>query len=178
MAMPGKRTSATGSFIPVIEQPVAFTHVNMRALNPHPRNKPDDHIRLVAETGGVIGINAVSRMISPKGREEGASLEQFVEQIEHVAELTGIDHVGLGLDRSEDLTEESMEHRRRTFLTRYPELQAGGDFPFWTYYARDVSMGTMPALVRCLLERGFGDEDAEKVLGGNWLRLLGRVWRD
>lgn len=159
------------------QQPVAFTHVNMRALNPHPRNKPDDQIRLVAERGGVIGINSVSRMISPRGREEGASLEQFVEQIEHVVDLVGIDHVGIGLDRSEDLTEELMEVRRRTFLARYPELQAGGDFAFETYYARDTSMGEMLPLVRCLLGRGYTDADVEKVLGGNWLRLLDEVWR-
>lgn len=163
--------------IELSEQPVAFTHVNMRALNPHPRNKPDDQIRLVAEKGGVIGINSVSRMISPRGRVEGASLEQFVEQIEHVVGLTGIDHVGIGLDRSEDLTEELMEIRRRTFLTRYPELQAGGDFPFETYYARETSMGEMLPLVRCLLARGWSDEDVEKALGGNWLRLLAEVWR-
>ena len=125
----------------------------------------------------MIGINSVSRMISPRGREEGASLDEFVAQIEHVVELTGVDHVGIGLDRSEDLTEELMEVRRRTFLARYPELQAGGDFPLETYYARETGMGEMLPLVRALLGRGWSDGDVEKVLGGNWLRLLGEVWR-
>jgi membrane dipeptidase len=157
--------------------PVSLTHVNLRSLNPHARNKPDDHIRLVAEQGGVIGINSVARMISPRGNAEGASLSQYIDQIDYVVGLAGVDHVGIGLDRVEDLTAEDMEQRRRTFLTQYPELRAGGDFPFENYYTRDLSMGTMANLTRGLLERGYAEDGVLKLLGGNFLGLLERVWK-
>jgi membrane dipeptidase len=162
--------------IELSEQPVSFTHVNPRELNPQKRNKPADQMKMVAERGGVIGINSIARMISPEGREKGTSISDYLDQIDHVAEIVGVDHVGIGLDRTEDLTAEDMEERRRTFLTRFPELRAGGDFPFENYYTRDLSMGNMLPVTEGLLERGWSDDDVKKVLGGNFMRLLDQVW--
>jgi membrane dipeptidase len=164
--------------IELSDHPVAFTHVNVREINPEKRNKPAEQMRLVAEKGGVIGINSVARMLSPTGRERGTTIDDYVDQIEHVAELVGADHVGIGLDRVEDLTSEDMEERRRTFLTQFPELRAGGDFPFEHYYTRDLSMGNMLPVTRELLARGFSEDEVLGILGGNFLRLLGCVWGD
>ena len=162
--------------IELSEQPVSFTHVNPRSITPHKRNKPDDQMKLVAEKGGVIGINSVARMISPEGNQKGASMNDYLDQIEYVVDLVGPDHVGIGLDRTEDLTAEDMDERRRTFLTQYPELRAGGDFPFEHYYTRGLAMSSMAPITRGLLERGYAEADVEGILGGNFLRLLGDVW--
>ena len=166
----------TEEAIALSEQPVAFTHVNVRELNPHKRNKPEAQMKAVAAGGGVIGINSIARMISPEGRQKGTTIDDYLDQIDHVVGLVGVDHVGIGLDRNEDPTAEDMDERRRTFLTRFPELRAGGDFPFETYYTRDLSMGSMLPLTTGLLERGYAEEDVLKILGGNFLRLLEQVW--
>jgi membrane dipeptidase len=162
--------------IELSEQPVSFTHVNPRELNPHKRNKPADQMKMVAERGGVIGVNSIARMISPEGREKGTTISDYLDQVEHIAGLVGPEHVGIGLDRVEDLTAADMEARRKGFLTQFPELRAGGDFPFENYYTRDLSMGNMLPVTEGLIARGFSEDDVLGILGGNFVRLLDQVW--
>ncbi len=167
---------ATMETIEASTRPVAFTHVNMHAFNPIPRNKTDEQIRAVAARGGVVGINAIARLITADGPAKGATLEQYLDQIDHVVELTGdADHVGIGLDINEGLTPESFAERRKGFLRQYPEI--GGDFPLEHYYVRELfSMASMPRITEGLLSRRYTDADVEKILGGNFLRLFGETW--
>src|SRR4029078_2678074 len=106
----------------------------------------------------------------------GTSISDYVGQIEHVAGIVGADHVGIGLDRTEDLTADDIEERRKGFLTKFPELRAGGDFPFENYYTRDLSMANMLPVTEGLLERGFSEEDVLGIMDGNFVRLLDQVW--
>jgi membrane dipeptidase len=159
------------------ETPVAFTHVNMHAHNPMPRNKTDEQIKALAERGGVVGINAIARLLSPHGEDRGATMDEFVDQIEHVIQLVGPDAVGVGLDVNEDMTEQDFLERRKGFLKDFPELSTGKEFPFEHYYVSDLSMGTLPRLTEKLVERGYSDDDIVKILGGNFLRLFDEVWK-
>jgi membrane dipeptidase len=167
---------ATMETIEASERPVSFTHVNMHAFNPIPRNKTDEQIKAVAAGGGVIGINAIARLITAEGPARGATMDDYLDQIDHVVELTGgTDHVGIGLDVNEGMTPESFAERRQGFLKQYPEI--GGDFPFEHYYVRELfSMASMPLITEGLLKRGYSDEDVEKVLGENFLRLFQETW--
>ena len=156
--------------------PVVISHTAAHALNPHPRNVTDDLIRALADRGGVVGIAAVARLVSREGTERGARMDELVDHVEHVSNLVGIDHVGLGLDVSEGMTPADFEVRRRTFLARFPEL-GGGDFSFEHYYVEGLaSMAQLPRVTEALLERGFSEVDVAKVLGGNLLRVFGEVW--
>jgi membrane dipeptidase len=168
---------ATMETIEASTRPVSFTHVNMHAFNPIPRNKTDEQIVAVADRGGVIGINAIARLITADGPAKGATLDQYLDQIDHVVQLTGgSDHVGIGLDVNEGLTPEKFAERRKGFLREYPEI--GGDFPLEHYYVRELfSMASMPRITEGLLERGYADADVEKILGGNFLRLFDETWR-
>ena len=69
------------------------THCNCRAVYDSPRNLPDDDIREIAASGGVIGITFVPDFLSGS-----ASLEDIAEHLEHVVELTDISNVGFGSD--------------------------------------------------------------------------------
>jgi membrane dipeptidase len=158
------------------EKPVVFSHANSKTINPVIRNKSDDQIRALAEAGGVMGITSISRLISAQGRERASELSEFIEQIEYVAELVGIDHVGVGLDIQEGMTEESFMERRKTFLTQFPELKFGGDFPFETYFVKGLATAAnFRSITLGLSERGYSDEDMQKVLGGNFMRVLDAV---
>ena len=114
----------------------------------------------MGERGGVIGINAV--LLS--SQKEKATLDHYVDHIAYVAELAGIDAVGIGFDFIE-------------FLFRHwtPEQQAA----IATIQAHPVPGLTNHSHARTLterlIERGFGDDEIEKVLYGNWLRVLKEV---
>jgi membrane dipeptidase len=89
----GDRTTLDA--IELSARPIAITHANCRALNDHPRLKTDEAIRKLAAKGGVMGITGVRMFV--RG-EEPTTIEHLVDHIDHVAKLTGIEHVGIGSD--------------------------------------------------------------------------------
>ena len=79
--------------------PFVATHSSCRALCGHARNLTDEQIRLVAASGGFVGINAFGPFIS----ETAPTLEEFVDHIAHAARVAGDDRVGIGADFIDDL---------------------------------------------------------------------------
>ena len=145
--------------------PVIFSHSNPRALHDHPRNIPDDLIRACAERGGVVGVNGIGIFL---GRND-ASVPTFVRHVEYVAELVGIEHVGLGLDYVFDQGE--MNAFFESSATMFPP--ALGYVPGMQMLPPEH----IPLLTDELLARGFSEADMSAVLGGNWMRIARQVWR-
>lgn len=130
----------------VSEAPVVASHANARALCDHPRNLTDAQLEGIAATGGLVGVSFVPNFIAEEG--QGASLERLADHIDHIVQVAGIDHVGLGSDWDGFSAEKA---------------QVEG--------LRDVT--DLPALTAELCRRGYTAEEVRKVLGENWLR----VWR-
>ncbi|MDB5510873.1 MAG: hypothetical protein JWR08_356 [Enterovirga sp.] len=148
-----------------------ITHANVRALNPHRRNAPDDVLAALAERGGVIGITAYAPFCEKiPGRRP--SLDDMIDHVAYVADRFGIEHVGIGSDFFEG---ESLIRFERFFRRRYPAIV--GDYTIETVYADGFGIvddfGGLPAALRA---RGFSEEEVGKVLGGNFLRVFEQVW--
>ncbi|MYF77682.1 MAG: hypothetical protein F4174_10245 [Acidobacteria bacterium] len=134
-------------------KPVLASHANAEALTPQPRTKDDDELRAIAATGGVIGITPIGWMLDRDG-DGKAGMEDMVAHIEYVADLVGIDHVGVATDAALD----------------------GWD-PDSRHYA-DAGLAAFDRWVRVTAElhaRGWSDEDLTKLLGGNFLRVFREV---
>jgi membrane dipeptidase len=79
--------------------PVVATHSNAHAVCPTARNLTDDQLRVIGETGGMVGLNFATAFLRPDGRmvPDGA-LDWMVRHLDHMIALAGEDHVGLGSD--------------------------------------------------------------------------------
>ncbi len=140
-------------------RPLIVSHSNARRYYDMERNISDEQIRMIGARGGVVGINAI--LVSPK--KEEATLDRYVDHIEHVASLIGIEGVGIGFDFCEFLWRQFPDDEREA-------LQAKLTTP---HFLPDLGNHSHARnLTRKLIERGFSDEQIGKILRGNWLRVL------
>jgi membrane dipeptidase len=144
----------------IAEAPVIFSHSSTRALVDHPRNVPDDVLRRLPENGGVVMVTFVPSFINARVKawselpaeqrsnteEPRATLADVADHIEHVRDVAGIDHVGIGSD---------------FYGATGDELVQG---------LEDVSR--FPDLLAELARRGWSDEDLAKLARGNVLRAF------
>ncbi len=176
-------------------QPCLFTHANVRAISDSSRNKTDEQIVAMAETGGVMGITGLPRMVN--NDLYAASLDGVLDHIDYVVNLVGIDHVGFGGDYTDsiarvELGEMLPGHGTATTLSmKKAPPTVGAGWAYWRVKRPDM-LGTieerdtvpyakglenhsqLPDLTRGLVARGYDDESVAKILGENWLRVLGQ----
>jgi membrane dipeptidase len=151
-----------GDIIELTSKPLIVSHTNARKFYDIERNISDEQIKIIGQRGGVVGVNAI--LVSPN--QEESTLDHYVDHMEHVIGLIGIDGVGLGFDFCEYLFQQLPESVRQ-------ELAAKLTTPYFIpdltnhSHARNVTLK--------LIERGFSDEQIEKILRRNWLRVLEEV---
>jgi membrane dipeptidase len=143
-------------------RPLIVSHSNARRYHDIERNLSDEQIRMVGQRRGVIGINAV--LVSP--REEEATVDRYVDHIEHVAGLIGIDCVGIGFDFFEFLYRQWPESAQQALAAKFTKPHFIPDLTNHSH-ARN--------LTRKLIERGFSDEQIAKILFENWMRIFAQL---
>jgi len=159
-------------------RPVIFTHASCRALLPgFMRCKTDEAIRALARGGGVMGIPFIRFMIK-QGPPVGVG--DVVDHFEHVRDLVGIEHVGIGSDldiegygsprvppgESLGPTSQANFERYNAFFTEdgYVHIE-GLNHPKRVF-----------DLTEEMVRRRWSDEHVRLALGGNFLRVLGELW--
>lgn len=150
----------------ISEKPVIFSHANPGRLANHPRNISDDQIRACARSGGVVGITGIGIFL---GEAEPDS-EHMFRHIDHVVQLVGPCHAGIGLD----YVYEGANDR-----------PLGFDPETWWPTALGYNMGELPmaapeALTRLpdiMLRHNYREDDVRAILGENFHRVAAQTWR-
>jgi membrane dipeptidase len=143
-------------------RPVIVSHTNARKYYDIERNISDEQIKAIGARGGVIGVNSI--LVSSKKQE--ATLGHYIDHIQHVIDLIGIDGVGIGFDFFEFFYRRWSDEERAAFHKKFPHVHFIPDL-LHHGHARNVTAK--------LIEHGFSDEQIEKILRGNWLRIFQQI---
>ncbi len=151
------------------KKPVCYSHCLPSGLKEHPRNKSDEELKFIADHGGFVGVTMFTPFLK-KGAD--ATIDDYVEAIAYIVDLVGEDQVGIGTD--------------------FTQGQDKAFFDYLTHdkgYARELTqfgkivnpegirtVGEFPNLTEALLRNGFSERLTQKIMGDNWLRILGEVW--
>ncbi|PYK29994.1 MAG: membrane dipeptidase [Verrucomicrobia bacterium] len=148
--------------VDLTKKPLIVSHTNARKFYDIERNVSDEQIKMIGQRGGVIGLNAI--LVSSTA--ENATIDRYIDHLEHVIGLAGIAAVGIGFDFCEYLFEQLPENVRKELAAK---LTAPHFIPDLTNHSHARNF------TRTLIERGFSDDQIEKILRGNWLRILGEL---
>jgi membrane dipeptidase len=145
----------------VCEGPFIFSHSNCDAVVPHYRNIKDDQIQACAQSGGLIGINGVNEFLG----DLHAASETMFRHLEHIVNVAGIDHAGIGLDYVRDVQAIwDWIQRDRDLWPQVGEAEQP--------YPAHAQPEQVMQLVGLMLDHGYTKDDVAKVLGGNFLRVM------
>lgn len=124
--------------------PIIASHSSARALCNHPRNLTDDQLKAIAGQGGVVQLCLYKGFINEEA--EKASVSDAIRHINHMVDLIGVEHVGIGSDFDGD--GELIGCRASNELI-------------------NITMH--------LLKEGYSETDISRIWGGNFLRVMRQV---
>ena len=156
--------------IEISERPVAITHANPLSFHEGLRNKSDTLLKALAESGGLLGFSTYPFHIG--GAD--TTLDAYCGMIADTVAMLGVDHVGFGTDMCRKLSAEYLDWMRSGRWSKEIDSgeakTAGGGWPDWPIWFQTPA--DFPNLTQGLLDKGLGEADVAKIMGGNWLRFF------
>lgn len=137
--------------------PVIASHSNVRTIASHKRNLSDELITLIANSGGVIGMNAYPTFVCNDAKQ--ADIDELIEHIIYIKQLVGIEYVALGFDFMDYLADDALE----SFIEGSP------------YMEELKNQSHIQILLDRLSQRGFTDREVEMIAYANAARVIESV---
>jgi membrane dipeptidase len=170
----GYRTTSEG--IAHSSKPVLITHSGCAAVYAHPRNKPDEILKSLADRGGYFGVYLMPYVVASP---TVPTREHVLDHIVHAINVCGADHVGIGSDGSIQKTVLTSEQKSAfdADIARRKKLGIGAPGEDRYPYVPDLNgPDHMEIIAVELAKRGQPSAAIEKVLGANFQRVIGEIW--
>ncbi len=170
----GYRTTSDG--IAASSKPVLITHSGCAAVYPHPRNKPDEILRSLADRGGYFGVYLMPYLVASPIIP---TRQHVLDHLVHAIDVCGADHVGVGCDGSIQAVILTPEQKAAfdADIARRKQLGIGAPGEDRYPWVPDLNgPDHMKIIAEELARRGQPSSVIEKVLGANFQRVLGDIW--
>ncbi|WP_158969595.1 dipeptidase [Chachezhania sediminis] len=130
------------------DAPLVATHSNVHAICPSSRNLTDRQLKVIAETGGMVGLNYAVGFLRDDGQKtDTGGFDPLIRHLDHMMGILGEDGVGLGSDFD------------------------GAEIPEDLHDAAGL-----PRLIDAMRSHQYGEALIAKLAQGNWLSVLERTW--
>ena len=144
------------------------SHTVAAAVHRHIRGKPDEVIRAIVDTGGLVGVCCIPSFLN-------GGIAAFLDHIDYLVKKFGADPVASGTDVAHSAPARPGDGKplgpTRTQRTRYEALWPKGSLDGATDPGRTLAWTNWPLFTVGMVQRGHADADIRKVLGGNVLRV-------
>jgi membrane dipeptidase len=154
-------------------RPVLITHAGARSVWPTARMKPDEVLRAVADTGGVIGMSAAPHT-TLSGAHPRHTIESVMDHLWYCADLVGIEHVAFGPDTL--YGDHVALHRIFAHLLSLAAMRGPAFDPVEYVDGLENPTENFANICDWLVQHDFSDDEIRAVLGGNIRRVLQSVW--
>jgi membrane dipeptidase len=159
-------------------KPMVASHTTCADVFKHFRGKPDDTIKAICDTGGLVGMCCISRFLGGRG-----DITALMNHIDHVIRKFGADHAAIGCDVayvSRFEKEERAKIKRRPDGSsplggagdRWEHLWPKDDYKTTIEAEQSIAWTNWPLFTLGMIMRGHSDDTIRKVIGGNMLRVL------
>jgi membrane dipeptidase len=170
----GYRTTAEG--IAESARPVLITHSGCADIYAHPRNKPDEILKSLADRGGYFGVYLMPYVVASP---TVPTREHVLDHVVHAINVCGADHVGIGSDGSIQKTVLTAEQKAAfdQDIARRKKLGIGAPGEDRYPYVPELNgPDHMEVIAIELAKRGQPSVTIEKVLGANFQRVIAEIW--
>lgn len=157
----------------ISEKPCVASHSVVGEIYPHIRSKPDEVIKAIADSGGFIGICCISRYLRGSG-----DISALLDHVDYVVKKFGVDHVAIGTDIAytsrnyrEEMKNASVANLRGRKRTPFRSLWPKDDFVTTAAMTESLAWTNWPLYTVGLVQRGYSDDEIQKIIGGNVLRV-------
>ena len=170
----GYRTTSEG--IAASSKPVLISHSGCAAVYAHPRNKPDEILKSLADRGGYFGVYLMPYLVASP---TVPTRQHVLDHLVHAINVCGSDHVGIGSDGSIEkvVLTPTQKADFEADIARRKQLGIGAPGEDRFPYVPDLNgPDHMQIIAEELARRGQPSSTIEKVLGANFQRILGEIW--
>ena len=158
---------STFDAIELSDKPIAITHANPSFWHPAKRNKSNDLLKTLSESGGMLGLSLYPHHLK---NNTNCTIESFCEMVAKTADIIDIKNIGIGSDLCLNQPDSIVEWMRNGTWSKSKNYGEGSknkpgfpNQPEWFQDARGFEN-----IENGLIKIGFSDTETHGILGNNW----------